>query len=220
MNIAIGKKILLGFGVVIALTLGLGWYGLTKLEEVEGITSRITERDFSHVQLLHNIALIQKDLRVLREEATKEYLLGRTGLAHEDPATLQGQWRRTHAQLQTLLAELESVSSEYQRTATSPQRGAQWGRIEQVARGAQKALNGLADEIELQFGLLNRGELSQLVARRGEVAQLRQVFDEQIESGVALVQEALEIAKAEAVASEEDARASTQVALVLVLVLG
>lgn len=220
MNIAIGKKILLGFGVVIALSLGLGWYGLTKLEEIEGITSRIAERDFSQVQLLHNIALLEKDLRVLRERAVQEYLLGKAGLAHEDPATLQGQWRRAHEQLQTRLAELESVSSEYKRTAISPQRGAQWGRIEQVAREAQKTLKGLADEVELQFGLLNRGELEQLVARRGEVARLRQAFEEKIESGVALVQEALEIAQAEAAAYQEDARTSTLVALVLVLVLG
>jgi methyl-accepting chemotaxis protein len=216
----ISYKILLGFGAVVVLTLGMGWYGLAKLEEVQDVTSRIVERDFSHVQLLHKIALLEKDLRVLRERVLQEYLLGRIGLAHEDPAALEGQWRRSLEQVQGLLAELESVSAEYKRSAASAQRGAQWGRIEQAARESQKALKDLAEAVEVQFGLLNRGDLNQMIARRGEVARLRRAFEEKTESGVVLVREALEIAQAEATAYEEDARSSVLVVLLAVLVLG
>ena len=220
MKITIGQKILVGFGVVVALTIGVGWYGLSQLEGVKEVTARIVERDLRLFRLMGDVEVSQGDMEVLRERFLREYLLGRAGQAHEDPGIVQERWRQAREKTQELLTEQESACADYEKTAISPQRRSQWGKIRQNARETQEALKDVVAEAGLQFGLIHRGELSQFSARRGELTRLGQRFGEKIALGERLVREASEMGEAEAAASYEEAQFSILVTLIVVTLIG
>jgi len=220
MNVTIGQKILIGFGVVVALTIGLGWYGLSKLAEVREITSAVVDRDFKAMESLREIGASRDAMKVLRERALNAHLLRRAGLTDQDPTPFQEAWFRDQERTQGMLAELEAFCAERERAGLSPQRGVQWGRLRQTVRETQEALKESAVENRLQFDLMRRGDLSQVIARREALERLRQTFDDRVDSGARLVQELLEGGKLLVASAHEEAKFSTLVALAVVVALG
>ena len=76
MKLTIGTRMMLGFGVVVALALALGLYALSTMAELRKIESTIADRDLKVQELLRQIAINQGKMRGLREMATKRALTG------------------------------------------------------------------------------------------------------------------------------------------------
>ena len=80
MKLTIGRRILLGLGLVELLALGVGLYMLSTLRRLRSIESTIKERDFTTLETLNALTQKQGALSALRE---------RTGLEAERLGRLQ-----------------------------------------------------------------------------------------------------------------------------------
>lgn len=220
MTIKIGQKILLGFAFVVLLTLGMGWYGLSKMAEVREITSDVAEHDLRVLTLVQDISHTQDEMRVLREKALGQYMLRKAGLTNQEPTIVQAEWHRAKEQTEALLAEQASVAAEYGKIAISLERRAHWEKIRQHARETRETLQQVADEVERQFELMNRGEMQQLAARIPILEDLRQAFNGRIRSGKKLIQETVDQGKLAAARAHEESKNATLIALIGVLLLG
>jgi methyl-accepting chemotaxis protein len=221
MKMRIGPRILTGFSLVLSLTVGLGWYGLAKLSEVNGRTSEVTEHDFLFLALLQDISHNQTQMRTLAGKVMTASLLRRSRpTGGEDPLLLQELWRQGSERAIRLLDQADAAVAETERASPSAQRGSQYRKMRQTIRETQDALKDLGADNEVQFGLINRGEWEQLLAQTARQDQLRQVFDGKIAALVQLIREQVEIGRAEMAGVYEEAKTSTLIALAAAVLLG
>ncbi|MBI3697474.1 MAG: methyl-accepting chemotaxis protein [Acidobacteria bacterium] len=215
----IGTRILLGFGAMVALTLGLGWYVLAKQAEVRNHTAQIETRDLRALDELRQIIQGQYHMRALRETAVAQTLLGKSHQS-EDPLLLQDRWRQSYEQTRKLLADLEATAEEYEKHPTSTQRALQWGRIRQSGAEAHATLKELAAEVEIGLALLARTDLAQMAARAPVLSRLRQNFETKVMAVTLLAQEQIDIGRAEVAALHDQTRTATLIALAAAVLLG
>jgi methyl-accepting chemotaxis protein len=219
-KINIGTRILLGFGAVVAMTLGLGWYGLAKLAQVRYHTSEIETRDFVVLNMVEKISHSEEQMRLTRERALTQYLLHRARLQEDGRIAPEQEWRQADEQAEKLLNELESTVSGYEERALSPRRGAQWRKIRQEIGNAMEALKRQAAEVKLQFGLMSRSEPQQILAREPVLEEVSKAFQSKMTSVIQLTQEQIEIGRAETGGTFDEAKLSTLIAMILTLVVG
>jgi methyl-accepting chemotaxis protein len=220
MRLKIGVRLLLGFGVVVCLTAGLGWYGLGNLSEVSGRAAEVAENDFVFLTLLQEVSENQQRMRTISGNAVILPLLRRARLAAGDPVRASQQWREGQARTERLLAEAATIAHRSEQTTPSPQRASQYRQIAQVVRETSEALKELTAESDLQFGLVDRGEWEQFAARTARQDQLHQSFDAKVAALRELVRTQVEIGQAEAATLYESARTSTLAALAAAMLLG
>ena len=219
MKIRITTKILVGFGLVVALTVVVGWYGLWKLAQVRDRTIRIADRDLQALELLRRVAHTQNQMRQMQERVLAQYLLHKEGLSDRDAVSVQDLWRRGREETFALLLELEGGATEWERMTISPAREDQWRKIQRNAQQTRDSLAAVSDEVEAGFGLLSQDELNKVVARKPELDRLRESFDRLSEEGADLVQELVGLGTDAIRASHEEAQSSIIAALLLAVVL-
>lgn len=215
MTLTIAKKILIGFGLVVALTLGVGGYGLVRLADVRSATEAITEQDVQTLELLREINRSEDGMKALMERSLARHLMAEQGLTSEDPLRVQAQWRDARERTEALLSRLESSSLENARVVLSREREIQWGKIQAGAVKSRAALQAVSDAVEETFELVNRGELTGMAARVDRLDRLRQESDATIDENVALTEEMVRLGVVATTDVYEEARASILVVLVL-----
>lgn len=215
----IGTRIMLGFGVVVAVTLLLGWYSLDRQERVRVFTTEMNNQDLHVLEQLRRVSQAQDRMLAMRRLALEQYLLRKAGLQDEDPTRTHAEWRQVREQNFKLLVEVQDSAARYEKETPSPQRAAQWRKIRQAVEDALQALQALTPEVELHYDLMNRGDLKQLVARLPAVMRVRLEFEAKVAETQKRTQELIDIGRAEVSAYYEQARTSTLFALVLALAL-
>ena len=220
MRLRIGVRILIGFGIVVGLTTGLGWYGLETLSQLTGRAGEVTDNDFVFLALLQEVSESQQSMRTVAAKAMILPLFRKERLTTEDPQRSQQQWRESHARTTELLGQAQNVAHESERATPSRQRASQYRRIGQIVEETAAALQELSADNELQFGLINRGEWEQIAARAARQDQLRQAFDGKVVALRQAMREQVAIGKAETAELYDSARTSTLLALAAAVMLG
>lgn len=219
-TLTIAKKIVLGFGLLIALSLGIGWSGLSRLAEVRETTRTITEHDFQVLELLRQINQSQGDMKMFMERAVQQKLMKEREAGTEESTRSQAQWNEAKQAIEALLDKLESSCSEYAELRVSDTREAQWRKIGATAASARRALRAVSDAVEADFDLLNRGRLADLVAQLGTVDRQRDAFDAQIDEAAASIMEMVQQGETAAQTSYDQAKLSILSALAFALFIG
>lgn len=220
MKMRIGTRILLGFGIMVALTIGLGWYNIEKQAAARSAAAEMENHDLVALAELARIVQSEHKMRSVREFAVAQHLLRRTHLPARDPAILQEEWRRMRDEALSAAAKLENDAAAHQKQAVSSRRGAQWEKIRQSAAVSHQALRELTTEAEARFGLVRRGQLDQLVARLPILERLQEDFDNKSAAVIRLVQEQVELGRGETQLGYDQARTSTLMALAAAVLLG
>src|SRR5690606_17763140 len=94
-NMRIGKRILLGFGLVVGLAVALGVYALVMQGRAQKFNEEIDTRDARLLETLRLLATSETNMRVLREHALVNRLLARQGLPAGDPSVFESEWRQS-----------------------------------------------------------------------------------------------------------------------------
>ncbi len=220
MKLRIGFRILLGFGVVVCVSLGLGWYGLRKLSQVTALAAEVADHDFVFLALLQEVSENQQQMRTIAGKATVLPLLRKIHLPSEDPLQPQQRWREVQARTTGLLDKAQSAARRAEQSAESPPRVAQYRKIRQLVEEASEALQQLSAESELQFGMINRGAWNKVAGRTAQQEQLRQAFDAKLVELRQATLEQVEIGRAENARLYASARTSTLLALGAALLIG
>jgi hypothetical protein len=121
-NMKISTRITLGFGMVVALTLGLGLYSLGRHSDYQQFAAEMRNRDFRVLEDFGEINRVFGDMRYYRARATAAFLATNKGGSGSVAAEMQQSWSQTHTRLTGLLAPLRSAIGEFGADTPSPAR--------------------------------------------------------------------------------------------------
>lgn len=214
-NMRIGARILLGFGIMLALTVTLGAYAVYVDGNVRAYTASMDDHDFKVLETFRAILRGADQMSALHAGAISAALLRKEHLDGTAPAFDSQEWERTKDQNLKLLADLEAVTGDYLHTGASPARRAQWSRIQQAARQSQDALTALAPPAETEFAQLERGDLGGLLAHLPDYDRLQREYESRLGDAQRLTQEQIALGRQEADAFYDRTRTSVMVGIVL-----
>lgn len=219
MTLSIGSKILLGFGLVTALSLAGAGYGLMKLDEVHEITARIADRDAETLETLNRITLAWDNVKLNREKVVLEFLQQKeaaSAAASSSPASVE-RWRRAVSQTDGLLKDLEAKMSEFARTAKTRDRSALWSKLALAAQKAREALEETRAAREAEFELARGGSLA--AQRSDEADRHRQALEASMEEARQLAHDVVDLGHRTATTSYEESQTLMLAAMGVLLAL-
>ncbi len=218
-NMRIGTRILLGFGLVVGLTVALGVYALLMHARAQNYNEEIDTRDARLLEMLRQIAASEADMRVLRARALLNHLLAKQGLPAEDPAVYESEWRQSRDRNLRQFEELAAAAGTYETEAGARERRQQWRATQQAAREAQVALQALAAEVEAQYELA-RTDLPRMAARIPGVEKLRVAYETELAEAQSLSRQQIDIGREQIADYYDQTRRSLVAALVAAALLG
>lgn len=176
MQLKIGQRILAGFILIIALTVGLGAYQTTNISDMRELAETIVENDFKALSLLRRIGETQRDMQILKERAVVLHFYGKTDLADRESSVVQQQWalarQRTFALIDELLAYVEA-----QRERTSDAaRKRLYSQLEEQTKEKRQILTEIVTIVTTQFELLDRDDPATLRSTIPVLDELRRKF--------------------------------------------
>src|SRR5690349_16220737 len=139
-NLRIGARLLLAFGIVVALTISMGLYALYKQSMLHYWSEQMTTRDFAVLDSLRGITQSEDQMRATRELVVLSAALRRLNLPADDPAVRARQWYEYRDQNLRLLQDLESRTGAWETASITNDRGAVWRRIRNGAHDCTEAL--------------------------------------------------------------------------------
>lgn len=216
----IGKRILLGFGLIIVLSAILGIYTLSQMSRVRSMAGEISKDDFGVQQRLREIDLASLKIRIVRAEAINRAMERRLGLPGEAAVDFQAQWNRLFRQLEDLFEQLDATLADQERSGVSPERRSQWTKVRRQSGANRDLLEQLRVDGESVFEALARGEWAQLEARRAELDRQRQTFDAGVNSMVGLVRDNVDLGQSQILDVFNNAYTSAYGVLLLVVIIG
>jgi methyl-accepting chemotaxis protein len=220
-DMRIGTRILLGFGVVVALTVAMGWYALYKQAAVRTFTEEMDNRDFRILETLRRVAKGEDAMRATREMVLVRHLSQRDRLpGGGNPDTSEQEWHASKDQNLKLMADLEQATAGYEASALSAERAAQWRDVRAAVRRAEDALKALVPEAETEFALMDKGDFAQVLARMARIESLRQAYEKELTDAQAAVEQQIVIGRGEIAAFYGETRASVVVAIILTALAG
>lgn len=189
---SIANRLIAGFGIVIALIVALGLYGLSQVGRVRDTTERLVSRDLTMIRQLGVISDGQNEMRARREAALRDALM-RTSTARSIEAA-EVSWRESLSVTSAAIEDAATLANEYNATALSAERAETWRRTGDLLQRLESELQGLRADGEGQFAAMRRGDAAgaleietALSTRRDNmtalIAQVRQVADEGVVQG-------------------------------------
>src|SRR5690348_9787565 len=149
-NLRIGARLLLAFGIVVALTISMGLYALYKQSMLHYWSEQMTTRDFAVLDNLRGITQSEDQMRATREMVVLSAALRKQGLPADDPQVRARQWFEYRDQNLKLLQDLESRTAAWETASITRERGSRWRRIRIAAAECAEALRGISPEAERQ----------------------------------------------------------------------
>lgn len=189
---SISNRLIAGFGIIVALIIALGLYGLSQVGLVRDTTERLVSRDLTMIRQLSYISDGQNEMRASREGAVRAVLTrNATPRSLEDA---QASWRQNLTTTTSAIAEAASLANEYNSTALSADRAETWRRAGDLLGQMNGEVEGLRTAGEAQFEAMRRGNAARAIElegaldeRRGNLVRLinavREVADEGVVQG-------------------------------------
>ncbi|MCL5744335.1 MAG: methyl-accepting chemotaxis protein, partial [Acidobacteria bacterium] len=216
----IGTRILLGFGVVVALTIGMGLYALYKQAAVRRFTQQMDTRDFRVLDALRQVSQSEDQMRAMREMVLVQHLLQKEHLPGGNPDESERQWQASREQNLKLLGELEQATEAYETSAITSARAVQWREIKVAARRAQDTLKALTPEVESEFAAIDKGDLSGMLARMPSVERARVAYTSALADAQKAVEGQIATGRADIENYYDETRISVIVAIIATALAG
>jgi len=220
MDMSIGRKIALGFAIVIVLTFGFGFYQVTKLGEVQTFSEETMSDNVSMRRIMGRLDDSEKHMRFLAERTLVTYLLSKGNLTDQSLTAVQREWQAARQTTEALIKEVRSFAAKQEAEAQTEARRVQWARIVANTKDSEQALAAITSETEAVFELVNSDKAPQLAKHLPAMDQAGKVFSARVESGETLVRELVDIGRRNIAATYEETRQLSMIALAVVLAAG
>jgi len=220
MELKVGHKIAGGFGLVIALTLGLGWYQIENVAQMKEISVGIVEDDFEALRLARHLGNIRRDAEVLYEEAWVAYLARRAGVGDREPATYQKEWALAQDRTRTQIKQLDAFAERQQRLASTDSRKQLWSQLRETLHARLQLHDQVQDVGATLFEAMRRDDLSQYQAHRAVLTRAQNAADAPGQKSDDLMVQLAFLAKQDVANLHGNIRNASLLALGLVLVAG
>lgn len=143
MEIRVGHKLVAGFGLLILLIFGLGWYQLDNVERTKTIAIRAVDGDVDTLDMLRQLGVSRRDMATLLEKAWVAHLLRKAGASTDDPLVFTKERAIAAERTRALGARLYSLTEQRLKTSVTPGRMQIWTQI----RTAIQAMQASNEEI-------------------------------------------------------------------------
>lgn len=219
-NLRIGTRLLLGFGIVVALTVMLGFYAMDRHRALQTLTQQMDSRDFAALESLREIARTEDQMRTTRATTLLSASLRRDRLPADDPAGLQRQWLQYRDQMAKQLGELHSTVGSWEGSALTPQRQSAWRRLRIAVEEAQEALKAVSPAVERQFALINEGNFPEAIAHTTAIEQVVGNFQGKLTAAQAAAEDQRQLGRAEVIDIATEMRTSVLLVLLATALAG
>ncbi|MEQ9328896.1 MAG: methyl-accepting chemotaxis protein, partial [Rhodospirillales bacterium] len=172
----IGQRIFAGFGLIVALMIALGIYNLSNVTQMRDQGTSVIDSEFQARQLIREAGQAQRDMRVLKEEATVAVLLALAGHAKADPEVLQNQWEIAQKGVVSKLKEALDFTEQQIRTASDQSRRELWEEVHANIRQTSDSLEDIAAAVQAQFDVESSGNIAGIASHIDLVRQFREKF--------------------------------------------
>ncbi len=207
-DMRIGARLLLGFGVVVVLTIFIGVYALVKDNQLQDLTRELDSRDFGSMDALRGVSRTEDQMRATRAEALLGALLRKENMPAEMPGALEQNWVRDRDQMTKQLADMQAMVEKWEATSLTTERAAAWHRVRSTIQDAEAALRALTPEVEHQYTLINAGNIPGAVARIPTIQQAVTAFQTRLADAQRAVLEQTQIGRSEVAAIATSTRNS------------
>jgi methyl-accepting chemotaxis protein len=217
-DMRIGTRLLLGFGVVVILTIFIGVYALVKDNQWQSLTRELDSRDFGSIEALRGVSRTEDQMRATRAEALLGALLRKENLPAQTPGTLEQRWVRDRDQMTKELADMRTMVEKWETTSLTPERAAAWHSVSSSIQDSEAALKALAPEVERQFALINAGNIAGAVDRIPAIEQEANTFQTRVRDAQRAVEEQTQVGRTEVAAIATSTRNSIIAVLIAAVV--
>lgn len=215
---SIANRLIAGFGVVIALIVALGLYGLSQVGRVRDTTERLVSRDLTMIRQLGAIADGQNEMRARREAALRQ-LLARASTARgvEDA---QSSWRQSLSETASAIAEAHALANEYNSTALSAERAETWRRAGELLGQMDTELAAIRTDGEQQFSAMRQNDIAAALEIEAGLAERRDSMVRQIAAVREVADAGVVQGRQRVVEVYEESRLSTLLAIAAAIAIG
>jgi methyl-accepting chemotaxis protein len=176
--VSISNRLLIGFGIVIAMMLGLGLYGLSQVALVRDNMERVVTRDFAMLSELNTIYEGQAEATAATQDAVRLGLGGNPPITEIDRA--EATYRTSITQMQDAVRRAIVLTDEFSSTALSAERAVAWRRNGELLRDMDNLLKTVAPQREEQFRAIREGRTVSAAFIEASMGQRRSQFLELI----------------------------------------
>jgi methyl-accepting chemotaxis protein len=176
--VSISNRLLIGFGIVIAMMLGLGLYGLSQVALVRDNMERVVTRDFAMLGELNAIYEGQAEATAATQDAVRLGLGGNPPITEIDRA--EATYRTSITQMQDAVRRAIVLTDEFSSTALSAERAVAWRRNGELLRDMDNLLKTVAPQREEQFRAIREGRTVSAAFIEASMGQRRSQFLELI----------------------------------------
>jgi methyl-accepting chemotaxis protein len=171
--LSIANRVLLGFLIVLALTVGLGVYSVTRIAEVRETTETIVARDLSVLRQITDIRARQQTMTETRQAALLRLLsqaAGRTGGGNDDPIA---SWRSQAAETERLTEAALRTAETLQARALTAVRADAWREVAAALGRVLTDLRQLRGAADRQLSFVEQNNVDAAMAVQPGLADIR-----------------------------------------------
>jgi len=220
MDFRIGHKLIASFGLLIVLTLGLGWYQLDNLQRSKAVATRAIDGDLNGMDTLRQAGNGRREMASLIDKAWLAHLLRKANLASDDPALFMRERALMAERTRTLIRRMVATAERLQRGAVTSSRAQLWGQLRTQAQALDTTYEEIAGTGSTLLELMRRDDLAEYRASYEVLARLQREAAAQ-EQKLADVIDQLSASAEQAINDlTSDAQSNSIIALVVVLLVG
>lgn len=220
MTLTIAHRLILGFGSVLVMALGLGVYQFDSMATMRDFATNTISKDFHALRLVRHIGMNQREMRIQFERAWAAYLLGKTEAGDLDTSVAQRQWHLARERTLHRLKELETLAIEQGETPISPERKELWSNIAVNAKDNREALGEIASVTIAQFGQMDKDEIKSVRGEFEVLEELRNEFRATVRKTEDLAGALATSAETDIVQLYEEVKRASIVSIAVVLIIG
>ncbi|MGQ3030541.1 MAG: HAMP domain-containing protein, partial [Ferrovibrionaceae bacterium] len=176
MSISIANRILIGFVILIALTVLLGSYALNQIGVVRDAANTIVTRDLDIMRQLDAIRDGERAMREARQDIVYGYLMRQLGRGQASPEDAIAQWRRRAAAAEALVTEASGTVNGYRAAAVSPDRIEAWRRIGQRIGEIGLDIRQMREQTDRQIAAIAANDIAATETAENGVSQIEDIF--------------------------------------------
>jgi methyl-accepting chemotaxis protein len=176
----IGTKLLLGFALLVVLTLALGGYAISQIGAIYSQLSSLSDNEVRVLETLRSVTWEGAVLKEVRGDVLTAALLERAGLPHGDAREIRDRFLALRQAIFARLDELAAAVDRSRRNAVSDERAAQWARLLATAQRLVEGSRG--DAVDRAFAAQERGDLEAAVALHREADRERARLDDDLDT--------------------------------------
>lgn len=194
----ISSRLFIGFGIIIALMVGLGLYGLGQVSRVRDTMDQVVSRDFAMISELNTIYEGQAEATAATQDAVRLGMGGNPPLADIDKA--EATYRASITRMQASIQQAIALTDEFGNNALSAERAIAWKRNGELLRDMDTLLKTAGPQREEQFRAIRAGQTistafieASMASRRAQflalISEMRQVANDGVQAGRERVQQ-------------------------------